>query len=117
MRVIVHTARGLLVELYDTDLTAAATDRQILADIRDREPIESSVRDAGKPYVYARGLDALGEARLRIEATRSAATDAIADARRLALEQIAAGASEHGVAQALGVNRMTVREWLGKRDR
>lgn len=117
MKVTVHTELGLLVEVYDTDLTAAATDRQILNAIRDQTPAESHVVAAGSPFVYARGLDALGEAGRRIESTRAAAGEALAEARRLAADAVASGASEHSVAKALGVNRMTVREWLGKRER
>jgi len=37
--------------------------------------------------------------------------------RQLAIDAIEAGQTEAGVARALGVDRMTVREWQGKRRR
>lgn len=42
--------------------------------------------------------------------------DALMDnAREIALDAISSGATEAEVARILGVDRMTVRKWLGKR--
>jgi DNA invertase Pin-like site-specific DNA recombinase len=41
--------------------------------------------------------------------------DARKQIRELALQAIADGQTEAGVARALGVDRMTVRKWQGKR--
>ena len=59
----------------------------------------------------------LAAAAQRLAAARAENADAIEEARELARAAIAAGQTEAGVARALGVDRMAVREWLGKRRR
>jgi hypothetical protein len=52
------------------------------------------------------------------DALRSARSDekaAYEEARRCALAALDAGATEYAVANTLGVDRMTVRKWDGKR--
>ncbi|AER47595.1 HTH DNA binding protein [Mycobacterium phage DS6A] len=51
----------------------------------------------------------------RLAEARAAADAALADARDLALRAIAAGHPEQRTARQLGVDRMAVRGWLGKR--
>jgi len=60
-------------------------------------------------------LDELRRAGRKLRSARKAADDAYEAARLVALDEIAAGTAEAVVARELGVNRMTVRKWLGKR--
>lgn len=48
-------------------------------------------------------------------AARAAARTALTEARARALVALGAGVSEVAVARILGVDRMTVRTWAGKR--
>jgi hypothetical protein len=59
-----------------------------------------------------RQLDTAGE---KLRATREAQKAALELARIAALDSIALGTPESVVAQELGVDRMTVRKWVGKR--
>lgn len=49
-----------------------------------------------------------------LQTARNAQAAAIDRAKRATLVAIKAGVTEVNVAQALGVNRLTVRRWLGK---
>jgi hypothetical protein len=49
-----------------------------------------------------------------LEDARGALDEAMDEARQAAIKAIKAGATEVRVAEALGVNRHTVRRWLGK---
>lgn len=51
----------------------------------------------------------------RLRRARAAVEKATEEARLMALEALAAGAAESAVARTLGVDRMTVRKWAGKR--
>jgi DNA invertase Pin-like site-specific DNA recombinase len=51
----------------------------------------------------------------RLQSARKAEQDALEAARLVALAEIDAGVPEAVAARELGVNRMTVRKWLGKR--
>jgi hypothetical protein len=57
----------------------------------------------------------LTEAGQRLAQARVDEAAAKAEAARLAKEAIAAGVSERSVAEVLGINRMSLRVWLGKR--
>jgi hypothetical protein len=59
----------------------------------------------------------LARAAARLSRARAEETTARENVRELALAAIAAGQTEAGVARALGVDRMAVREWQGKRRR
>lgn len=50
-----------------------------------------------------------------LRAARKATEAAYAEAERAALAGLKAGFTEVGVADSLGVDRMTVRKWQGKR--
>lgn len=50
-----------------------------------------------------------------LRAARLAEADALTRARQIAVMAVEDGASEAGTARALGVDRMAVRGWLGKR--
>jgi hypothetical protein len=50
-----------------------------------------------------------------LQTARTAHAAAIARAKAAALAALAAGATEVAVAQSLGVNRLTIRNWQGKR--
>lgn len=56
----------------------------------------------------AQAADALATARAEL-------AEATIEARRLAICSVAAGHTEAGTARALGVDRMTIRKWIGKR--
>jgi hypothetical protein len=60
-------------------------------------------------------LPRLTKAGRRLAVARAEEAAARKLARELALAAIAAGQSEAGVARALGVDRMAIRKWLGKR--
>lgn len=49
-----------------------------------------------------------------LQAARDGLQEAMDDAKDAALKAIKAGATEVRVAEALGVNRLTVRKWQGK---
>lgn len=51
----------------------------------------------------------------KLRSARKAADDAYETARLAALAAIADGVPEAVAARELGVNRMTIRKWLGKR--
>lgn len=51
----------------------------------------------------------------RLRTTRSAQSKTYEEARVAALNALAGGMSESEVAATLGVDRMTVRKWRGKR--
>jgi DNA-binding NarL/FixJ family response regulator len=57
----------------------------------------------------------LDKAAARLRAAREAEAKAFEEARLAALDCIEQGWSESGIAQDLGVDRMTVRKWAGKR--
>lgn len=52
--------------------------------------------------------------RVRLQKARENLDGAMDEARRAALTLIDQGVTEVDVAKTLGVNRMTVRRWLGK---
>jgi DNA invertase Pin-like site-specific DNA recombinase len=56
----------------------------------------------------------LTKARKRLARARANESAAKAEAARLAVEAIAAGVSERATAELLGINRMSLRVWLGK---
>lgn len=120
MNVVIHTPR-VYVEEWDIPLLAAgAADRAILAAIRVGVPdqavrrVSAQTLDTGPPFVYLRGPGELSGAARRIASARAAERAAIDEAVLLAKQEIAGGASERQVASELGVDRNTLRSWLGK---
>ena len=82
----------------------------------DNTPAEPS-DDAGRE-AREKALLALERAARKIASTRKAADDAFEQARAVAIEAISDGiVSEHEAARILGLNRMTIRAWLGKPHR
>ena len=57
----------------------------------------------------------LERAGAKLRRARVAVAAAIEEAERVALAALAEGETEVAVARALGVDRMTVRKWAGKR--
>lgn len=51
----------------------------------------------------------------RLEKARIKLRELMTEAERIALDTLASGATEAEVARLLGVDRMTVRKWAGKR--
>ena len=64
------------------------------------------------PSVTTTELERAGR---RLRSARNAEKKAMEDARVAALAAIEDGVSEASVAKVLGVDRMTVRKWVGKR--
>lgn len=59
----------------------------------------------------------LAKAGRQLAAARAREAAAREQARELAIAAVAAGQSEAGVARTLGVDRMAVRKWLGKKEK
>lgn len=120
MNVIIHTPLVRVEEWEFPKLPPGATDDTILAAIRGRMPgvtlrrTSTDEATAGPPFVYSRGPGDLESVGRRIAAARAAERAAIDEAAPLAKQEIAAGASERSVAAELGVDRNTLRAWLGK---
>jgi DNA-binding transcriptional regulator YiaG len=51
----------------------------------------------------------------RIRKARTKLSEEMAEAKRIALDALKSGATEAEVARLLGVDRMTIRKWEGKR--
>jgi hypothetical protein len=117
MKVIIHQPR-VEVREYDLPLSPDASDATVLSmcnGVPGVKPIQVTVVDTGSPFVYLRGADEVAQAGQRLAEARAAEDYAMAEAKRIALEALAAGTmSERGVADALGVDRNTVRAWQGK---
>jgi hypothetical protein len=120
VNVVIHTPR-LLVEEWDIPLLApGAADRAILATVRGQElgvaarRLSQVTLDTGPPYVHSRGPGELSAAGRRIAEARAAERAAIDEALAIAAREIGAGASERQVAAELGIDRNTLRSWLGK---
>ncbi len=60
-------------------------------------------------------MSGLERAGARLAAARTEQAAALQEAERAALDALADGISESAVARTLGVDRMTVRKWAGKR--
>ena len=60
-------------------------------------------------------MNAIERAGKKLRAARSAEKEAFEEARTAAIDAIENGTSETAVAIICGVDRMTVRKWLGKR--
>lgn len=99
-----------------------------LTRLRDAypEPESKAERDyairAARDYAaaVARGADPGGtvsEAARELAAAREALKMAMARARGVALAALESGAFEKSIAEQLGVDRMTIRNWQGKRRR
>ena len=58
----------------------------------------------------------LERAGVRLQRARAAVDQATEQARAAALAALAEGVAEAGVARTLGVDRMTIRKWAGKRS-
>ncbi|AXH46877.1 HTH DNA binding protein [Mycobacterium phage Aminay] len=94
---------------------------ELRANIEETYPGPGGKREREAAFAAARAylateLDAVGAGAQLAEA-RAALKDAMAAARIVALLEIEGGAFEKYVAQDLGVDRMTVRDWQGKRRR
>jgi hypothetical protein len=81
----------------------------------DDVTIERSVAGTDREARAKAMLGALKRAGRRLAATRKATDEALTEARILAVGAITEGiVSEHQAAKLLQVDRMTVRNWLGK---
>jgi hypothetical protein len=95
---VTNQGRGVLVAGYDAKVPAAM------------KPIPP-----GTKFVIPKTVKELGAAGSALMAARYEADNALADAKRVALKAIESGVTEVDVANSLGVDRMTVRKWQGKR--
>lgn len=69
----------------------------------------------GTEFVVPKTVAQLAEAGSALMAARYAADEALREAKAVALKALKAGVTEVDVATSLGVDRMTVRKWAGKR--
>lgn len=60
-------------------------------------------------------VGSLEQAGARLRRARAELAKSIEEAERAGLQALAEGESESAVARTLGVDRMTVRKWAGKR--
>lgn len=95
---VTERGRGVLVAGYDPESPAAM------------KPIEP-----GTEFVIPETVRTLAETGSTLMAARKAAAEAMDAAKRVGLEALADGVTEADVARSLGVDRMTVRNWAGKR--
>jgi hypothetical protein len=75
------------------------------------DELESSVPKSGVGSVKS-DLELTG---VRLQQAQEAAQVALDEARRAALDAVEEGASEGDVARLLGVDPLTVQEWVGNR--
>lgn len=119
MKVVMHTPR-VLVETYNVpDTLADATDAEVAAFIEsgEAETVGSQVRRVGRPRVHTRTTtgDDITAAGHRLSDARAAVESAMNEAREMAVSMLESGAvSERAVAEALALDRNTVRAWRGK---
>ncbi len=90
--------RGILVAGYDPECPAA---------MRSIEP--------GTDFALPKIVQQLAEAGSALATARYAIDAAMSTAKEAALAAIADGVTEVDIARSLGVDRMTVRKWAGKR--
>lgn len=120
MNVIIHTPRVFIEEWNVPRLPLGAGDNAILDIVRGgvrgvtARRASAYMVDTGPPVVFSRGPGDLTSVGRRIAAARAAERAAIDEAAPLAKQEIAAGASERSVAAELGIDRNTLRAWLGK---
>jgi hypothetical protein len=99
-----HSNRNIIGAL-EVDTSTSIVCRVVYITRRELTSVELDIIDVD--------LIRAGE---ELKAARKAANAAYADAQRAALAALHAGATEVAVADVLGVDRMTVRKWAGKRQ-
>jgi hypothetical protein len=120
MKVIVHTPRIYVEEWDIPSFTGGETDGAILAAVRGQKRgvqarrLSATTHDLERAFVHSRGETDLASVGRRIADARAALDAAMEDAGRVAGAAIATGISERQVASKVGVDRNTVRRWLGK---
>ena len=95
---VTEQGRGVLVAGYDPKCPAAI------------KPIAPGTR-----FVIPKTVKQLADAGSKLCRARYDADNALAEAKRVGLKALAEGVTEVDVARSLGVDRMTVRKWRGKR--
>lgn len=121
MNVVIHTPRVYVEEWRFPTLPQDATDAEILAIIRGQGPpgvvgrrATHATFDTGPAFVYSRGASDFAAIGRRLAAARDEADRVAAEARKAALDGLASGVSERQMAVELGVDRHTLRAWIGK---
>ncbi len=90
--------------------------RNVLVGGHDPQvPASMLLIPAGTEFIIPKTVRALAEAGSALMAARTAEAEALAAAKRVALKALADGVTEVDVSRSLGVDRMTVRKWAGKR--
>lgn len=106
-------ASVIRLEHFDTPAELKRAERQA---IQQEHPKYNWVGNTGGSIgATAATLTSLSKLGKSIAATRAAREKAFREAEALALDALAEGATEVEVARELGVDRMTVRKWRGKR--
>lgn len=123
MKVTIRTSRVLEEHWHLVDAPADLTDDEILAIVRGEGPRGIQAKrdgigefDVDDPFVFSRGEPDLRSIGRKLAEARGAVRRAMAEAEaagRRVLDN--KQASERRVAADLGVDRNTVRSWIGKR--
>lgn len=95
---VTNQGRGVMVAGYDRKCPAAM------------RPIPP-----GTPFTIPKVVAEMAEAASALRTARYAETEALANAKRVALKALRAGVTERDAAISIGVDRMTIRKWAGKR--
>lgn len=109
MRVELATPE-LLVEVYEIDAPAGASDAYVIAACRPLPPAWAERRRQGEPFVMSRDLEDLDAIADALAAWRQA-MDA---ARDFVCTPASEAVSEYELARRLGVDRGTIRRWRSK---
>lgn len=118
MKVTIHTSRVYEEDWDIPGLPAGTPDADIITIVQGgRGGVPARRRghrmfDVGAPFVYSRGVTDVEAEGRKLAEKRQRTEREVRDFARRACE---AGASERLVASTLGVDRNTVRAWLGKR--
>lgn len=118
MKVTLHTPQVLVEVVEVPDDYAGQPDDTVIARARrsrGANRISAETFDDGETFIVDRGSSDLEAIAERLRATKAANDAALATAARFAVDEIGAGrASERSIAERFGVDRNTVRAWLGK---
>jgi len=117
MRVTTHTPRVLVETYIVPDGYAGEADEALLRMIRADAAgrlVDSQIVTTGRQRVSSRSGTGIAELGGRLAEARAVVDQVLAETREAAVALIDSGAmSERAVAEALGVNRTTVRDWRG----
>lgn len=103
-----------LIETYEVDLPAAATDAEVLAATEELAPVASHRELGGLPSITWREHDGLDAVAAELAASKAAFERATEQAKAAIEAAAAEGMGERAIADKFGVDRTTIRRWRGK---